>query len=225
MPPPTDTTTSVVAGRVVLPSSVAVTVTVVPDADSDTEVGEVVSVIDAGAVSSSVRVISALVTVNPVATPVTSMVSLPSAMLSFVGVSVNVPLPLAVSSGIVTVKSDTAVWSVPEVAVPPPTDTTTSVASGRVTLPSSVAVTVTVVPDADSDTEAGDTLSVIAVGVVSSSVRLISALVTVNPSAVPVMSMVSLPSAMVSWVGVSVNVPLPLAVCSGIVTVKSDTVV
>ena len=65
--------------------------------------------IDAGAVSSSVRVICALVTVNPSAVPVTSMVSSPSAMLSWVGVSVNVPLPLAVSSGIVTVKADTAV--------------------------------------------------------------------------------------------------------------------
>ena len=41
--------------------------------------------------------------------PVTSIVSSPSARLSFVGVRVNVPLPLAVSFGIVTVKSDTAV--------------------------------------------------------------------------------------------------------------------
>ena len=60
----------------------------------------------------------------------------------------------------------------PEVALPPPTDTTTSVAPGSVTLPPSVAVTVTVVPDADSDTEVGDTVSVIAVGAVSSSVML-----------------------------------------------------
>ena len=67
------------------------------------------SVIDAAAVSSSVSVICALVTVKPSAAPVTSMLSSPSAMSSFVGVSVNVPLPLAVSLGIVTVKSDTAV--------------------------------------------------------------------------------------------------------------------
>ena len=67
------------------------------------------SAIDAGAVSSSVRVISALVTVKPSAVPVTSIVSSPSAMASFVGVSVKVPVPLAVSFGIVTVKSDTAV--------------------------------------------------------------------------------------------------------------------
>ena len=64
--------------------------------------------IEAGAVSSSVRVISALVTVKPSAVPVTSIVSSPSAMASFVGVSVNVPVPLADSFGIVTVKSDTA---------------------------------------------------------------------------------------------------------------------
>ena len=69
MPPPTETVTSVAPGRVALPSSVAVTVTVVCEADSNTEVGDVVSVIDAGAVSSSVSVISALVTVKPVACP------------------------------------------------------------------------------------------------------------------------------------------------------------
>ena len=70
--------------------------------------GEVVSVIAAGAVSSSVSVISALVTVKPLAAPVTSIVSSPSAMSSWVGVRVKVPLPLALSFGIVTVKSDTA---------------------------------------------------------------------------------------------------------------------
>ena len=62
----------------------------------------------AGAVSSSVRVNSAFVTVKSVALPVTSIVSSPSAMVSWVGVRVNVPLPLADSFGIVTVKSDTA---------------------------------------------------------------------------------------------------------------------
>ena len=93
---------------VALPPSVAVTVTVVVPSSSSTEVGETVSVIDAGAVSSSVRVISALVTVKPVALPVTSIVSSPSAMVSFVGVSVKVPVPLADSFGIVTVKSETA---------------------------------------------------------------------------------------------------------------------
>ena len=111
----------------------------------------------------------------------------------------------------------------PEVALPPPTDTTTSVAPDSVTLPSSVAVTVTVVASSSSPTEVGDTVSVIAVGAVSSSVRVTCALVTVNPVAVPVTSMVSSPSAMASWVGVRVNVPVPLAVSWGIVTVKADT--
>ena len=111
----------------------------------------------------------------------------------------------------------------PEVAVPPPTDTVTAVAVRSVALPPSVAVTVTVVPDADSDTEVGDTVSVIDADAVSSSVSVICALVTVNPSAAPVTSIVSSPSAMASWVGVSVNVPVPLADSLGIVTVKSDT--
>ena len=94
-----------------------------------------------------------------------------------------------------------------------------------VALPPSVAVTVTVLPDADSDTEAGDTDSVIAAGAVSSSVSVISALVTVKSSAVPVTSIVSSPSAMSSWVGVRVNVPVSLALSFGIVTVKFDTAV
>ena len=111
----------------------------------------------------------------------------------------------------------------PEVAVPPPTDTDTSVAPGSVALPPSVAVTVTVVPEADSNTEPGDAVSVIAAGAVSSSVRVTSAFVTVKSVALPVTSMLSSPSAMLSWVGVSVKVPVPLAVSFGIVTVKSET--
>ena len=108
MPPPTDTVTSVVVRSVALPSSVAVTVTVVPEADSDTEAGDAVSVIAVGAVSSSVRVTCALVTVKPSAAPVRSIVSSPSTTLSFVGVSANVPVPLAASFGIVTVNASTS---------------------------------------------------------------------------------------------------------------------
>ena len=108
MPPPTDTVTSVAPGSVALPPSVAVTVTVVPEADSDTDVGDAESVIDAGAVSSSVSVTCAFVTVKSVALPVTSIVSSPSARLSFVGVSVNVPLPEESPAPIVTVKSATS---------------------------------------------------------------------------------------------------------------------
>ena len=58
--------------------------------------------------SASVSVTSAFVTVKSVALPVTSIVSSPSARLSFVGVSVNVPVPRADSFGIVTAKSETA---------------------------------------------------------------------------------------------------------------------
>ena len=111
----------------------------------------------------------------------------------------------------------------PEVALPPPTETVTVVAVRSVALPSSVAVTVTVVSEADSDTEAGDAVNVIAFGAVSSSVSVTCALVTVKPSAAPSTSIVSSPSAIVSWVGVSVKVPVPLALCAGIVTVKSET--
>ena len=108
MPPPTDTVTSVAVRSVVPPSRVAVTVTSVAEAPSDTEVGDVVSVIAAGAVSSSVRVICALATVKPSAAPSTSMVSSPSATSSCAGVRVNVPVPLADSFGIVTVNASTA---------------------------------------------------------------------------------------------------------------------
>ena len=51
---------------------------------------------------------SVALTVKSVALPVTSMLSSPSAMLSCNGVSVNVSVPLALSFGIVTVKSDTS---------------------------------------------------------------------------------------------------------------------
>ena len=59
--------------------------------------------------SSSVRVISALVTLKPVAAPVRSIVSSPSDTLSCVGVSVNVPVPVDSVAAMVSVKSATAV--------------------------------------------------------------------------------------------------------------------
>ena len=108
MPPPTDTVTCVARPSVTLPSRVAVTVTSVSASSSRTEAGDTVRVIAAGAASSSVRVISALVTVKPSAAPSTSMVSSPSETLSCVGVRVNVPVPLAVSAGIVIVNASTA---------------------------------------------------------------------------------------------------------------------
>ena len=83
----------------------------------------------------------------------------------------------------------------PDVALPPPTDTVTSVALDSVTLPPSVAVTVTSVAESSSLTEVGAVVSAIAVGAVSSSVSVISALVTVKPPAV-VTSIVSSSSEM-----------------------------
>ena len=94
---------------VTLPPSVAVTVTSVAESSSPTEVGAVVSAIVPGAVSSSVSVISAWVTVMPPAVPVTSIVSSSSEMLSWVGVSVNVPVPLDSVAAMVSLKFSTAV--------------------------------------------------------------------------------------------------------------------
>ena len=51
----------------------------------------------------------AFVTVKSVATPVTSIVSLPSDTLSCVGVSVKVPLPVDSVAAMVSVKLSTAV--------------------------------------------------------------------------------------------------------------------
>ena len=62
-----------------------------------------------GAVSSSVSVISAFVTVMSPAVPVTSIVSSPSETLSCFGVSVNVPVPVDSVAAMVSVKSATAV--------------------------------------------------------------------------------------------------------------------
>jgi hypothetical protein len=94
---------------VTLPPSVAVTATSVAESSSLTELGAAVSVIAVGAVSSSVSVISALVTVKPLAAPVTSIVSSPSEMLSCVGVSMNVPVPVDSVAAMVSVMSATAV--------------------------------------------------------------------------------------------------------------------
>ena len=108
MPPPTLTVTSV-ALDVTLPPSVAVTVTWVAESSSLTEIGAVVSAIVPGAVSSSVSVTSALVTVKSPAVPVMSIVSSPSETLSWVGVSMNVPVPVDSVAAMVSVMSATAV--------------------------------------------------------------------------------------------------------------------
>ena len=84
---PTVAVTVLLSGKVTPPVE-AVTVTWVPEAFSATLEGEVDS--DMLGTSSSDRVIVALVTDNPAALPETVSASLPSTILSFVGVSVNV---------------------------------------------------------------------------------------------------------------------------------------
>ena len=87
--------------------NVAVTVTCVPDAPSPTLDG-LSDRFTSGAVSSSVNVRSAPFTVSPVAVPATPIVSLPSTSVSWVGVRVNVAVPLVVPFVIVRSKSETA---------------------------------------------------------------------------------------------------------------------
>ena len=103
--PPTDTVT--VRAEVIAEAAVAVTVTCFPAAPSLTLDGFTDSVI-AGCWSSSVSVTVVPVTTESVLVPATPMVSSPSTVVSWVGVSVNVPVPLVAFAAIVTSKSDTA---------------------------------------------------------------------------------------------------------------------
>jgi len=89
-------------------------------------------------------------------------------------------------------------------------------------VPVSRAVTVLTVVVPLSLIEDGVSLSV-TVGVASSSVIVIVALVTVSVPAVPVTSRVSLGSSRVSFVGVRVKDPVPLAVPAAIVMSKPVT--
>ena len=98
-------------------------------------------------------------------------------------------------------------------------------APASVTLPPSVAITVTSVSEASSPTEVGSVVSAIVPGAVSSSVSVISALVTVKSPAVPVMSIVSSPSDTLSWLGVSMKVPVPVDSVAAMVNVMSATAV
>ena len=103
--------------------------------------------------------------------PVTNTLSVPSSSVSSVGVRVNVAVPLGAFAGIVRVNvAGDAVKSVPDVAVPEPTDTVTAVAEPRV--PSfRVPVTVMEVPVASSSfTDSGLTESATRVDGASSSV-------------------------------------------------------
>ena len=101
-----------------------------------------------------------------------------------------------------------------------PTVTVTVVAEVRATL--RVAVTVTFSLALSSATVVGLADRVTAWVSSSASVRAVP--VTVEDALVPATPMVSLPSTAVSWVGVSVNVPVPLVAFALIVNVKSATV-
>ena len=93
--------------------------------------------------------------VPSVAVPFTFTVSPPSAAVSAVGVSVNVPLTLREPPGIVIPNLETAAKSVPSVAVPPFTFTEIDFASEPTDLPVSFASTVTVRAPPSSGTEDG----------------------------------------------------------------------
>ena len=81
--------------------------TVVAPSSSPTLSGFATSVRPLGAASLSSRKIVSPVTVTNPDAPVTWMVSSGSSITSLVGVSVNVPEPLAAPAPMVTVKSDT----------------------------------------------------------------------------------------------------------------------
>ena len=87
--------------------NVAFTVTVVPDAPSETVAG-LADRLTPGTTSSSVMVALVPFTVRPVAVPETLTVSSPSTSVSCFGVRMNVPVPLVLPAAIVTSRSATA---------------------------------------------------------------------------------------------------------------------
>ena len=160
--------------------------------------------------------------------PVTNTCSpSPSSTSSSSGVRANVPVPVLNVPGIVTVNDGgDAVKSVPSSArppaVPPDTDTVTTV---RVTsrAPSNVAVTATTARSpAPSSTDSGSTESVTRA---SSSTIVNPVPITDRPATVvePVTRTVSCPSSSSSSIGVRENVAVALCVFSGIVRVNAST--
>ena len=190
MPAATDTVTVVAVFRA--PAfSIAVTVTGVPETPtpSDTAAGFTDSAIedDAASLSAIVTVGNGVATVRPDAAvvPLTVTVSFPSVTSSSTGISVNVASPLVASAGIVSGKSVTAAKSSAD-AVPAATEIVTSVSVVRAPA-FSIAVTVTVSPEAPtpSDTSDGFTDSAIVSEAVSSSVSISVAGITVSPATPP----------------------------------------
>ena len=113
---PTATVTVLASVKRPAPPSVAVTRTVfapppsarLPCTLSVSVSASTVRVSAVGAASSSLRVISVSVTSSAPATPVTSILSLPSASASSTGVRSNVPAPLAAPAAMTMLKPDTA---------------------------------------------------------------------------------------------------------------------
>ena len=103
---PTVTETVRAAAKVLSFETVAVTVTCFAPPSSDTVARLALRSIPA--VSSSVSVIVAELTVRPVEVPATVIVSSPSTLESSVGVSVNVAVPLVSPAAISTSKPVTA---------------------------------------------------------------------------------------------------------------------
>ncbi len=175
-------------------------------------------------VSLSVIVSVADSTSSPfVVVPLTVSVSLPSSVLSSVGVRSNVALPLVASAGIVSVKPVTVSKSVPPTAVPFSTDTLTDVGL-LLAASSSVPVTVTIRWPAPSDTESGFSDSVTFDDSVSSSAIVSDVESTGSSLLVPLTVTVSSPSWTLSSVGVRLNVAVALLVLAGMVSVKLLTV-
>ena len=99
---------SAVAEELGKPSTVAVTVITAAPPYSRTVSGERLKVAPVGGGSLSVIEISSPVTVRPVEAPVTSMVSVASAIESSAGVRVKLPVPRAAPAAMLMSKFDTA---------------------------------------------------------------------------------------------------------------------
>ena len=210
------TTTLVGTGRAPA-SSVAVTRTVRALVDSLTLDGLTLRITVSDSSSSSAIVSVARPSTSPEAVPTASSVSVPSAIESFTGRSVKLPVALGSPAGIVTVNGLTAWKSSPAAALAPFSVTRTGVAASR--MPRlSAAVTVTLVRPASSSTLFGLRLSSTPVGTDSSSLIVSVTVPGVRPSwdARPVRMTVSSPSSALSSSGVNSNVAVPLAWPNGI---------
>ena len=193
-------------------SSSAVTVVVKPSVkplgNSWSGSGDSASV-TTGVASSSVTVTDAPVTGrSPESLPLILIVAFPSSTSSFVGVTMNMFSPLREPASMVIWN----VWrstrkSTFQGRLRSAMSTVTALRFSRAS-PFSLAVTVIVVSPSPSATEAGSTVSSIAVAGLSSSVSVIVAGLTVSVPDTPVTVTVSGPSLRSSLTGVRVNSPV-----------------